>query len=61
MEHPGTVFTRDRLFGEVWGEDFVGETRTVDMHIRMLRQKLGESGAMIETVRNVGYRMSVRP
>ena len=61
MEHPGTVFTRDRLFGEVWGEDFVGETRTVDMHIRTLRQKLGESGAMIETVRNVGYRMSVRP
>lgn len=61
MEHPGTVFTRDRLFSEVWGEDFVGETRTVDMHIRTLRQKLGESGAMIETVRNVGYRMSVRP
>ena len=61
MEHPGMVFTRDRLFSEVWGEDFVGETRTVDMHIRTLRQKLGESGAMIETVRNVGYRMSVRP
>lgn len=60
MEHPGTVFTRDRLFSEVWGEDFVGETRTVDMHIRTLRQKLGESGAMIETVRNVGYRMSVK-
>ena len=61
LSHPGMAFTRDQLFNEVWGMDYCGDTRTVDMHIRTLRQKLGESGAMIETVRNVGYRMSVRP
>lgn len=57
LSEPSTVFSRDRLFNEVWGEDYVGETRTVDMHIRTLRQKLGNYGEMIETVRNVGYRM----
>lgn len=57
MKNPRKVFTRDVLFNEIWGSDFVGETRTVDMHIRTLRQKLGENGNMIETVRNVGYRM----
>ena len=57
LSHPGTVFTRDRLFAEVWGEDYVGETRTVAMHIRTLRQKLGVYGEKIETVRGVGYRM----
>ena len=55
--HPGMAFTRDQLFQEVWGMDFCGETRTVDMHIRTLRQKLGPYGRRIETVRNVGYRM----
>ncbi len=57
LSHIGTVYTRDRLFAEVWGADYVGETRTVDMHIRTLRQKLGKYGELIETVRNVGYRM----
>ena len=56
MEKPGTVFTRDRLLSEVWGTDYDGETRTVDVHIRTLRQKLGEAGSMIGTVRGVGYR-----
>ena len=44
------------LFNEIWGLDFCGETRTVDMHIRTLRQKIGKYGEKIETVRNVGYR-----
>ncbi len=57
MEHPGTAFTREQLFSQVWGMDLVGETRTVDMHIRTLRQKLGPYGELIETVRHVGYRM----
>ena len=57
MEKPGTVFTRDRLLSEVWGTDYGGETRTVDVHIRTLRQKLGEAGGMIGTVRGVGYRL----
>ena len=57
LSHPGMAFTRDQLFQEVWGMDFCGETRTVDMHIRTLRQKLGPYGWRIETVRNVGYRM----
>ena len=57
LSHPGTVYTRDRLFSEIWCDDYVGETRTVDMHIRTLRQKIGKYGEMIETVRGVGYRM----
>ena len=57
LSHPGMAFTRDQLFQEVWGMDFCGETRTIDMHIRTLRQKLGPYGRRIETVRNVGYRM----
>ena len=57
LSHPGMAFTRDQLFQEDWGMDFCGETRTVDMHIRTLRQKLGPYGRRIETVRNVGYRM----
>ena len=57
MEKSGTVFTRDRLLSEVWGTDYDGETRTVDVHIRTLRQKLGEAGSMIGTVRGVGYRL----
>ena len=59
MEHVGQVFTRDRLLGEIWGYDFDGETRTVDVHIRTLRQKLGRCGDYIETVRGVGYRLEV--
>ena len=57
MSRPGTVFTRDQLLSEIWGMDYDGETRTVDVHIRTLRLKLGESGSAIETVRGVGYRM----
>lgn len=57
MVHPGTAFTREQIFSAVWGEDFMGETRTLDMHIRTLRQKLGEYGKRIETVRSVGYRL----
>ena len=56
LSHPGIAFTRDQLFAEIWGMEYCGETRTVDMHIRTLRQKLGTYGAMIQTVRNVGYR-----
>ena len=60
LSHPGMAFTRDQLFNEVWGMDYFGESRTVDMHIRTLRQKLGNYGRMIETVRNVGYRLEVK-
>lgn len=59
LSHPGTAFTRDQLMEEIWGTDYLGESRTVDMHIRTLRQKLGKYGDMIETVRNVGYRLEV--
>ena len=59
LSHPGTAYTRDRLFSEVWGSDLIGESRTVDMHIRTLRQKLGHYGELIETVRGVGYRLEV--
>lgn len=57
MEHPGIVFTRDQLLSDIWGMDYNGETRTVDVHMRTLRQKLGECGNLIETVRGVGYRL----
>ena len=60
LARPGMAFTREQLLSEVWGIEYCGETRTVDMHIRTLRQKLGSYGAMIETVRNVGYRMEAR-
>ena len=60
MAHPGTAFTREQLMERVWGTDYCGETRTVDMHIRTLRQKLGEYGEMIETVRGVGYRLEAQ-
>lgn len=56
LSHPGTAFTRDQLFNKIWGMDYYGETRTVDMHIRTLRLKLGKYDELIETVRNVGYR-----
>lgn len=57
MRNIGAVLTRDMLLENIWGYDFDGETRTVDVHIRTLRQKLGESGDIIETVRGVGYRI----
>lgn len=57
MENQGIVMSRDRLLGHVWGYDFDGETRTVDVHVRTLRQKLGNCGDLIETVRGVGYRI----
>ena len=57
MQNPGIVLSRDRLLSEVWGIDYTGETRTVDAHIKTLRQKLGESGKMIETVIGIGYRL----
>ena len=57
MSNPGIVFSRDKLLSEVWGVDYLGESRTVDMHIKTLRQKLGDAGSCIETVIGVGYRM----
>ena len=57
MENKGIVLSRDQLLTRIWGYDFDGETRTVDVHVRTLRQKLGTSGSYIETVRGVGYRM----
>ena len=57
MINPGRAFTREQLLAAVWREDFMGETRTVDVHIGTLRQKLGECGKCIRTVRGVGYRM----
>ncbi len=61
LSHPGTAFTRDQLMEQVWDMDFYGESRTVDMHIRTLRQKLGVYGEHIETVRSVGYRWRAQP
>lgn len=57
MKNPGMVFSRDKLMNEVWGMDYIGETRTVDMHIKTLRQKLGKAGAQIKTVIGVGYKL----
>ena len=57
MRNQNIVMTRDQLLGDIWGYDFDGETRTVDVHIRTLRQKLGDEGNRIETVRGVGYRI----
>lgn len=57
LSHMGTAFTREQLMELIWGTDYMGETRTIDMHIRTLRQKLGKCGESIKTVRNVGYRM----
>lgn len=57
LSHPGFAFTREQLLSHVWNTEYVGETRTVDMHIRTLRQKLGSYGHIIVTVRNVGYRL----
>lgn len=53
----GTVFNRDQIFNKIWGYDFDGENRTVDVHVRTLRSKLGECGNLIETVRGIGYKI----
>lgn len=57
MEHVGRVYTREQLLYQIWGADYFGETRTVDVHIGTLRTKLGDCGNYIQTVRGVGYRM----
>jgi len=57
--HPSRVFTREQLLSEVWGYDYFGGTRTVDVHVRRLRAKLGDLESLIGTVRNVGYRFNV--
>ena len=60
MSNPGVAFSREKLLQKVWNTDYVAESRTVDMHIRTLRQKLGSYGSVIETIRNVGYRLEKR-
>lgn len=60
MDNVGLVFTRDHLLQSVWGEDFIGESRTVDVHIGTLRSKLGSCGSYIETVRGVGYKLGAQ-
>ena len=57
LENKGTVLSREKILEKIWGYEIYGETRTVDVHIRTLRQKLGKSGSLIETVRGVGYRI----
>jgi two-component system alkaline phosphatase synthesis response regulator PhoP len=61
MENPGRVFTREQLLQSVWGLDYMGESRTVDVHVGTLRSKLGLCGEYMETVRGVGYRMEAKP
>lgn len=60
LENDGMVLTRDKILTKIWGYDFDGETRTVDVHVRTLRQKLGECGGIVETVRGVGYKIDGR-
>ncbi|MBQ8620820.1 MAG: response regulator transcription factor [Oscillospiraceae bacterium] len=60
LKHPGRVYSRDQLLEKIWGSDYLGETRTVDVHIGTLRTKLGTCGEYIRTVRGVGYRMEER-
>ncbi len=59
--HPGKVYTRETLMSEVWGAEYCGESRTVDMHIKTLRQKLGDACGCIKTVVGIGYRMEATP
>ena len=59
MKNAGQAFTREQLLSSVWSEDFLGETRTVDVHVGTLRQKLGSCGKYIRTVRGVGYKLEV--
>ena len=60
MQNSGIVLQRNRILDRIWGIDYEGESRTLDMHIKTLRKKLGEKGALIQTVRNVGYTMNYR-
>lgn len=60
MSNPEIALTREQISDGVWGSDFIGESRTVDVHVRTLRQKIGEYGACIETVRNIGYRWAFK-
>ena len=60
IKNPGIVFSRDKLLSEIWVIDYLGESRTVDMHIKTLRQKSGSAGACIQTVVGVGYRMEAK-
>jgi two-component system alkaline phosphatase synthesis response regulator PhoP len=60
VRNPGIVLTREELLDEIWGHDFSGESRTLDVHIATLRQKLGAAGEVIETIRGVGYRLRER-
>ena len=59
LSHPGMVYSREQLFSQVWNQDYMEDSRTLDSHIRSLRQKIGDYGKMIETVRNVGYRWEI--
>ena len=59
LENRGVVLSRDQILTKIWDYNYSGETRTVDVHIRTLRQKLGDAGALIETVRGVGYRLAL--
>ena len=61
LENKGMVLTRDQLLNQIWGYDFDGENRTVDVHIRTLRQKLGNCGTYIETIRGIGYKIGGNP
>ena len=61
LQNPGLVLSREKIMAAVWGFDFEGESRTVDMHIKTLRRKLGEAGGLIVTVRGVGYKLSGEP
>ena len=58
LSNTGIVITRDKILDKIWGTDFIGESRTIDMHVKNLRKKLGEEGSLIKTVRNVGYVMN---
>lgn len=58
MQHAGQVLSRERIMERIWGYDYGGSSRTLDMHIKTLRQKLGSAGPLIHTIRNVGYRIS---
>lgn len=60
VENDGTVFSRDQILKQIWGYDFDGESRTVDVHIRTLRTKLGECGSLIETIRGIGYKVTIQ-
>ena len=59
LARPGRVFSREQLYTQVWNMDYLEDSRTLDMHIKTLRQKLGNYGKLIETIRNVGYRLEV--